>query len=45
MKLLKFLITNNYNVLTSLCEEYLGGEDFTQRLINYLMKEIKKIIY
>ena len=33
---------NEYNVLASIGEEHLGGEDFTQILINYVMGEIKK---
>ena len=33
---------NEYNVLASLSEEHLGGEDFNQRLINYVIMEIKK---
>jgi len=33
---------NEYYVLSSCGESHLGGEDFNQRLINYVMKEIKK---
>ena len=33
---------NEYNVLASLGEEHLGGEDFNQRIIKYVMEEIKK---
>ena len=33
---------NEYYVLASLGEEHLGGEDFNQRLINYVFEEIKK---
>ena len=33
---------SDYYVLTSLGEEHLGGEDFNQRIINYVMEEIKK---
>ena len=32
---------NDYYVLASLGEEHLGGEDFNQRIINYVKKEIK----
>ena len=32
---------NKYNVLASLGEEHLGGEDFNQRIINYVINEIK----
>ncbi len=32
---------NEYNVLASLGEEHLGGEDFNQRIIEYVKKEIK----
>ena len=31
-----------YNVLASIGEEHLGGEDFNQRLIDYVISEIKK---
>ena len=34
--------SNEYTVLAFLGEEHLGGEDFNQRIINYMMKEIKK---
>ena len=33
---------NEYNVLASLGEEHLGGEDFNQRIIEYVINEIKK---
>ena len=33
---------NEYNILGSLGEEYLGGEDFNQLIIKYVMGEIKK---
>ena len=33
---------NKYNVLASLGEEHLGGEDFNQRIIEYVINEIKK---
>ena len=33
---------SEYNVLASIGEEHLGGEDFNQRIINYVMGEIKK---
>jgi len=33
---------NDYYVLISLHEEHLGGEDFTQRLIEYVKEKIKK---
>ena len=35
--------SNEYKVLASQGEELLGGEDFTQRLFDYVIKEIKKI--
>ena len=31
-----------YNVLASLGEEHLDGEDFNQRIIEYVINEIKK---
>jgi molecular chaperone DnaK (HSP70) len=34
---------NEYKVLASEGEEHLGGEDFNQRLFDYVIKEIKKI--
>ena len=34
---------NEYTVLASQGEEHLGGEDFNQRLLDYVIKEIKKI--
>ena len=33
---------NKYNVLASIGEEHLGGEDFNQRIINYVKGELKK---
>ena len=33
---------NEYIVLASIDEEHLVGEDFNQRIIEYVMKEIKK---
>ena len=33
---------NEYNILGSLGEEYLGGEDFNQLIIKYVMEEIEK---
>ena len=36
------IIGLDYYVLASLGEEHLGGEDFNQRLIEYVKKEIKK---
>ena len=36
-------IGNEYYILASMGEEHLGGEDFTQRLIDYIISEIKKI--
>ena len=33
---------NEYYVLASIGEEHLGGEDFNQRIIEYVMEEIKK---
>ncbi len=33
---------NEYHVLVSLGEEHLGGEDFNQRLMKYVIREIKK---
>ena len=33
---------NEYIVLASIDVEYLGKEDFNQRLIEYVMREIKK---
>jgi molecular chaperone DnaK len=33
---------NEYTVLASEGEEHLGGEDFNQRLLDYVIKEIKK---
>ena len=33
---------NEYTVLASQGEEHLGGEDFNQRLLDYVIKEIKK---
>ena len=33
---------NEYKVLASEGEEHLGGEDFNQRLFDYVIKEIKK---
>ena len=33
---------NEYNVLASLGEEHLGGEDFNKRIIDFVMEEIKK---
>jgi len=33
---------NEYNVLSSVGEQHLGGEDFNQRLMNYVINEIKK---
>ena len=35
--------SNEYKVLASQGEELLGGEDFNQRLFDYVIKEIKKI--
>ena len=35
---------NEYIVLASIDEEHLIGEDFNQRIIEYVMREIKKII-
>ena len=34
--------SNEYKVLASQGEELLGGEDFNQRLFDYVIKEIKK---
>ena len=34
--------SNEYKVLASQWEELLGGEDFNQRLFDYVIKEIKK---
>jgi molecular chaperone DnaK len=33
---------NEYIVLALIGEEHLGGEDFNQRIIEYVMREIKK---
>jgi len=33
---------NEYYVLSSYCEYYLNGEDFNQRLQDYIIKENKK---
>ena len=33
---------NEYIVLASIDEEHLGGEDFNQRIIEYVMREMKK---
>ena len=35
---------NEYIVLASIGEEHLGEEDFNQRIIEYVMREIKKNI-
>ncbi len=35
---------NEYYVLSSCGESHLGGEDFNQRLINYVFQEIKKML-
>ena len=36
------IINNDYYILASLGEEHLGGEDFNQRLMDYVINEIKK---
>ena len=33
---------NEYIILASIGEEYLGEKDFNQRIIEYIMREIKK---
>ena len=33
---------NEYIVFASIDEEHLGGEDFNQRIIEYVMREMKK---